>query len=259
MVCDFFDIIIECIDSLSAGELSGAVLIALLMGALCWVACSYYTRLWHKRFHVKFKHHLLCALAALLTVIFTIQFRAVGNLDMIVDGIIDDWYENLLEDNNFNSKTYETAFYLLKGKYRNQFDGVPEPDESGSYIPFGNDDLIQLCTESYVESACYNFSTQHPFLNAMLSAQPGLSENDIILDIEEFFRKNSRQIYPLNRAITIAANYIRESLLEQSPKTVWKTRFILVLLFLVVQLVPFGVIGYCAYKGLRIKKNAIYN
>ena len=250
MIRDFFDIISQCIAAVSSGAFFGVLLLSLLLGALCWIGCSYYTRLWHKRFHVRFQHHLLCVIAAVLTVVFTIMFQAVGNLELIVDDLIDNWNEELLEDYEWSGQTFETAYYAVKEINPAAFAGVPEPGRSGSYIPFATDRMMQVCVTTYVEEACNNFSTQHPFLDLMLSAQAGVSEEEITGDIREYFRTNSG-MYPLNRAVAIAARYISEILLEQSPKTVWKTRLILVMLFLAVQLIPFGTIGYCAYKDLR--------
>ena len=251
MVRDLFNIIFKCIASMDSGELFVALLLAVVLGALCWVACSYYTRLWHKRFHVRPQHHILCAIAAIFTVVFTVQFRAVGNLEYIVDDMIDNWYEDLTEDANFHNETYATAFYTLKDMYPDYFTGIPEPGNRGSVIPYRNENMIHKCVEIYVKAAVSNFSTQHPFLNMMLSARPGISESEITSDIHGFFKENPCKTYNLVHAVEIAAKHIQESLFKQSPKTVWKTRLILVLLFLGVQLIPFGTITYCANEDLK--------
>ena len=258
MIYDFFYLIFTCFLNMSGSALFVAALIGIFAGALCWVACFYYTRLWHKRFHVKAQHHLLCAVAALFTVFFTIQFRALGNLEHIVDGIIDNWHEYLNEDGYFHSETYELAYYTLKDDYPVVFAGVPQPGSSDTYIPFANDDMRQICVAIYVAEACANFSTHHPFLNLMLTTRAGVSQEEIENDVKEFFGRNPGAVYPLKRAVDIAAGHIRESLLEQSPKTVWKTRLISVFLFLILQLLPFGIIGYLAYKDLEKLKNERY-
>lgn len=239
--------------------LLGTVLLALALGGLCWIVCSFYTRLWNKHFRVKFQHHLICAVAAVLTITFIVQYRAVGNLAYIVDNIIDDWHEHLIDDYDFHRTTYATAFFTLKERFPSAFIGVPKPHEENSFIPFNTDEMMQICVEIYVNEACSNFLTAHPFLNLILKARPGVSEDDIKEDIRTFFLSNPGQRYPLVRAVSIAAKHIRENLLEQSPETVWKTRLILVLLFLVVQLVPFGIIGYFAYKDLKIGRHDYTN
>ena len=249
MIRDFIEILSKCVASLG-GALLGFLLLALALGALCWVACSYFTRLWHKRFHVRAQHHLLCAIAALLTVVFTILFRAVGNLEYIVNDIIDEWSRELVDDDEWNSDTYTFAFYTLKELYPNEFRGVPEPGKANSVIPFAREGMMETCVETYVEEACDNFSTHRPFLDRMLRARPGVSEGMIVADIRDFFGNHPGEIYPLNRAVVIATQHIREGLLKQSPKTVRKTRRILVALFLAVQVIPFGTITYCANKDL---------
>ena len=278
MIQDFFDILSKCVASIDGGAFFGVVALALTLGVICWVACSYYTRLWNKRFRVKLQHHLLCAIAAIATVIFTVTFQAVGNLETIVDDIIDTWSEELVNDDEWSTQTYEIAFYTVKEEYPRAFAGVPEPGKKGSVIVFENDHARQLCVETYVTRACDNFSTLHPFLDKMLSARPGVSEEEIIDDIQSFFSKQNdvsegdiidcilsffgkknNEPYPLLRAVVIAAKHIRESLLEQSPKTVWKTRTILVFLFLAIQLLPFGTIGYCAYKDLHSSGNQTHS
>jgi len=252
MVRDFFEILSQCIASVNSGVFFRVVLLALMLGTLCWVGCSYSSRLWHKRFHVKVKHHVLCAIAAVLTVVFTVLFCAVGNLKFIVNDMIDQWSEKLLENDEWHSQTYTKAFYAVKELYPDEFSGVPQPGTANSYIPFNNEEMKQICVKMYVIEACNNFSTRHPFLDKILKARPGISKEDIINDIREYFKINTNGIYPLCRAVVIATEHIREGLLKQSPKTVRKTRGILVALFLAVQMFPFGMIGYCAYKELKI-------
>jgi len=255
MVQDFFNIISQCVALVSGGAFFVVLLVSLVLGALCWMLCSNYTKLWHRNFHVRLQHHLLCGIAAVLTVFFTLWFYAVGNLEFIVDEIIDQWNERLINDEEWNAQTYETAFYAVKEEYPREFTGVPEPGRQNSVIPINNDHMMQICVETYVNEACADFSTLHPFLDKILRAKPGISEDEIKSDIREFFRKNPGETYPLVRAVVIAAEYIREILLEQSPKTVRKTRWILVAFFLAAQLIPFGVITYCANEDLKKGKS----
>ena len=251
MIRDFIEIMGKCVETISSGTLYSVLLGALLLGALCWLGCSRYTRLWHRRFHVRPQHHLLCALAAALTLLFAVLFYAIGNLQFIADEMIDEWSETLVEDDEWNTETYELAFYTVMEMNPSAFVGVPKPRSSGSYIPTITSAMQQRCTEVYVEEACSAFSTRHPFLDKMLSARPGVSEDEILDDMQDYFRRHQGERYPLNRAVTIATDHIREGLLLQSPKTVWKTRLLLVFLFFAVQLIPFGAITYCANEDLK--------
>lgn len=59
--------------------------------------------------------------------------------------------------------------------------------------------------------------------------------------------------YQVKDAVRLVAKTIREDLEKQAPRVVKLSRIILVILFLLVQLIPFGLIGYAAYKNLKIK------
>jgi len=259
MVKGFIETLLECVAATNGSVLFGVILLALALGALCWVGCSFYTKLWNKRFHVRMQHHLLCAVAAALTILFTITYHAVGNLEHIVNGIIDQWGANLAADKKWNNQTYENAFYAVKKQFPDSFIGVPEPGSPDTFIPARNDESHQIVAKTYVNEACGNFSARNPFLGMMLRARPGISEEVIQYDISTFLgnKDNKGKKYPLERTVDIAAKHIREGLLIQSPKTVGKTRLILILLFLAVQMIPFGTIGYCAYKDLSVANTRI--
>ena len=258
MLSDFIEILSQCVTSLNSSAFWGIVVFSMVLGALCWAGCSYYTRLWHKRFHVRPQHHVLCAIAAALTVIFTVLFYAVVNLGTLVNQKIDDWNVALVEDEDWSAQTFETAFYTVMESYPNEFAGVSKPGSANSYIPVNNDNMSRICVKTYVEEACADFSTQHPFLDSMLKARPGISEEEIMDDIQSFFSNHPGVKYPLERAIEIASEHIRDGLLKQSPKTVRTTRVILVLLFFTAQMIPFGTIGYCAYNDLSFKQPEIF-
>jgi len=255
MVKGFIEILLECIAEVDRSVFWGVVLLALALGALCWVGCSFYTKLWNKRFHVRIQHHLLCAVAAVLTILFTVTYHAVGNLEYIANRIIDQWSTNLVDDGKWREQTFATAFYAVKEQNPGWYIGKPVPGSpGGATIYVNNDESQQLVAEIYVNEACGNFSTLNPFLGMMLRARPGISEEVIRRDIRTYFNNNPGESYDPVWAISLAAEHIRKELLIQSPKTVGKTRLVLILLFLLVQMIPFGTIGYFAYKDLFVKR-----
>jgi len=64
---------------------------------------------------------------------------------------------------------------------------------------------------------------------------------------------NVGKSYQVKDAVKLVAKTISEDLKKQAPRVVKLSRMILVILFLLVQLIPFGFIGYAAYKNLKIK------
>jgi hypothetical protein len=253
MIKDFFDVLSECISCLTGKQWGGVILVSLALAVLSWIVCVYYTKLWNKRFHVKPLHHFICGIAVVLTVLFTLWFYAFGNLEEIVYRIVDEWEEQLIADEEWGNGTFEQAFLAVEKVNPDVFRGLARPGEKDCFIPIYTDEMRQTCVTAYVDAACESFHTNHRYLNMLIHAEAGLSEEALTQDIVTYFKETDKGWYPLERAVALAASYIREELVAQAPGTVVKTRWLLVFLFLLVQSVPFGWIGYCAYKDLHIR------
>jgi hypothetical protein len=253
MIKDFFNILTACMGYLSSREHLVLVFVAILLGGLCWLLCASYTKLWNKHFNVNAKHHILCGIAALCTIFFIYGFYSVRYLENLVHNVVGVWETNLLEDDEWADSTFEIAFYAVQRVDPAPFKRYREPKNGGSTIPLESSAAIQVCAETYVYEACESFATEYPFLNRLLKVRAGISREAIEEDIEEYFDEG-HSIYPAEQAIDLAAWYIESELIAQAPTIVKKTRTVLFLLFLLIQAIPFGIIGYVAYKNLKIKQ-----
>jgi hypothetical protein len=258
MMKDFFDVLSECISCITTKQWVGVIGLSFVLALLCRFICVNYTKLWNKRFHAKALHHFICGIAVVLTVLFTTWFYAFGNLSGIVYRVVDEWEEQLVEDDEWSDETFERAYLAVEKVAPNAFSGLARPGEDGCFIPLHTEKMIQVCVTAYVDAACESFGTNHPYLDMLIHAKSGVSEETVTQDINDYF-ENEGNSYPAERGITLAAAHIREELVRQIPETVTKTRWILFLLFVTVQLIPFGWIGYCAYKDLSISRRNRYN
>ena len=70
LIQDFLSLLGGCFSFYFANNRGGfglALFVGVELAALCWWACSSYSRLWNLRYRVTLTHHVLCALAAILT------------------------------------------------------------------------------------------------------------------------------------------------------------------------------------------------
>lgn len=251
MFRDLIGIVIEGLKLFSTPKLLMVVLSALLLAGLCWFVCSYYTRLWNKTFHVSIRHHLICAVSALFTFFFILMFVGVRNLKFVSEKLVMKWSQDLQQDEVWNDKTYCDAFYAVKKSGKEDFNGIPAPGQSGCIIPFTDESSLIITSNLYASAACLDFSERHPFLTKLLSAKPSISVELIKKDMDDYFMTGNN-IYPVERAINLAARQIRGELLSQTKRIVYLARSILIVLFILIQAIPFGFIGYCAYQDLKI-------
>ena len=253
MIKDFFSILTSCVDYLSTKEHLLLLFISILFGGICWLLCASYTKLWNKHFYVKTKHHILCGIAALLTIFFVYGFYSVRYLEDLAIDVVEKWEISLLEDNEWANITFEKAFYAVKKVDPASFKGYREPKNGGQTVPLETQVAVQTFAETYVYEACESFATEYSFLNRLLKVKAGISKEVIGDDINDYFDEG-HEIYPAEQAIDLAAWYIESELIAQAPAIVNKTRTVLSLLFLLIQIIPFSIIGYIAYRDLKVKR-----
>ena len=251
MIKDFLHIIVAGLQLLSQIQLFKVIVAAFILSALFWIINSYYTRLWNKSFQVSPKHHLICGASALLTFFFVLSFAGIRHLRPVSERTVRNWSSQLKEDQLWNDQIFSKAYYAVKKTGRENFENIPPPGSEGSIIPFSAEASLILSAEIYADEACRDFSKKHRFLTILLSAKPTISNALIKKDMDDYF-KTEGNIYPLERAVQLASNQIMTELLVKTPRVVRVARAILVLIFILVQIIPFGIIGYFAYKDLKI-------
>lgn len=76
------------------------------------------------------------------------------------------------------------------------------------------------------------------------------SEEKLVHSFNYTIQKN--QNYKISDAVALVSKTIRQDLISQTPRVVKLSRLVLFLLFIVIQCIPFGLIGYAAYRDLKI-------
>ena len=236
---------------LNRDQLLKVIMGALLLASLCWCFYSWYTKLWNKSFQVSTKHHLICAVSALLTFFFVLAFVGIRNLRPVVEATVGGWSSGLRENKEWQDRTFREAYDALKNTGWEDFIQVPPPDHADPYLPFSGESSMMLAANRYAEEACRDFSKNHSFLDRILPSGSRISKEMIKKDMDDYFRTEGN-LYPMQRAVDLASLRTRNELLQKTPRVVFLGRTILIMLFLLVQLIPFGIIGYCAYQDLKI-------
>ncbi len=253
MVVDFFNIIVQGLHELSHLQ---QVLVwgsALLLAILCWWACVNYTRLWNKRFRTTLGHRLLCLVASVLTFLVVLTFVGLNQIKPVCAGLVANWADNLQQSKAWNDLVFQKAYNALKNSGKEDFSAVPAPWEENSYLPFSSNSSMALACRVYATEACQNFTISHRFLSRVLRTEPSVPMNVIQADMETFFA-GGEDLYPMNRAVKLSAGQIKMQLKKQLPGMLRKTRFGLLVLFFLLQLIPLSIIGYCAYQDLKLNK-----
>ncbi len=250
MLRNFFEIIGEGLRMDGAALLFLWIIIAAAFSALCWWICTHYTRLWNKKYEVTTGFHVLCAIAAVVTFCASLCFIGQKNTRPVAQEMVDEWTEDAGDDYELQNASFVKAFYAVRDAGKEDMRGYRTPEKGGDIIPMSYKETRILVSNIYASDACRDFYSDYPFLGWFLKADEGVPTELIAADQNRFFRSHPGQMYPLERGFQLGIEQINTQLQEQTGRIVRVTRLWLVLLFLLVQLIPFGAIGYMAYKDI---------
>ena len=227
------------------------ILFAIALSALIWWICTHYTQLWNRVYEVTPSCHALCGAAALITFFATLGFIGLKNMRPVAEQMVVEWSDDVMEDGELSSRCFRDAYYAIQKSGLEDMRGFAAPENGGEYIPISHRETQILVGQIYAGNACRVFSRHDPCIGHFLKAKDGVPSEMIARDVESFFRSGKGNTYPLEQGFVLAIEKISSDLQSQCGRIVRVCRGWLILLFLMVQLVPFGLIGYLAYRELR--------
>jgi len=252
LITDVISIILNGLGKLSAKNLYLTLGSAVILSVSCFFGCNYYSHLWNKTYQTTLTHKVLSGIASLFTFLFVLAFVAFTFWEEVATTKITIWKERLKNDSVFINKCFYDAYYAVKALNIEDFTDYPSPENGGRIIPMSNEKSQLTSGEIYSKLACQNFDSENPLLGLILQSDFGIAPELIKEDTKRHFAAGGT-LYLVSNGVEIAATVIKKELTKQAPRVVTLARTILVLLFIIIQIIPFGLIGFAAYKDLKIK------
>jgi hypothetical protein len=234
--------------------LFGLTLLAgVILAALCWWAATHYSRLFNLTFQITRLHQILCAGAALLTLIFCVLFVSLKFTKQIAQQAIDSWNHEVTTDLRWQYRVGVKIYYLIKATGAENFAKYPPPTDVGVRFPANAASSRHIMASVPANEALHLFQITNPYLSHVLSLPARMPEGTIINDVNRFFAQFPNGIYYMGRAINLTAMEIKSKLDPETPKAVTYARLILTAGFFLAQAIPFAWIGIAAYRDLQVK------
>jgi len=254
MIEDIFSLIYSCVDELikTREEFFLLMMTAVVIAVGLWIFAANYTRLWNKAFKNRPIHYCLFTLSAIMTFIFIIVFYSLKFTDHAAEYTVIKWEYNLKNDNKWSNDVFIKAYEAVDNSGKADMSNYKHPDNGGKLIP-SQHKVRPIIAEVYSNESIAHFKKSHTLLSRVLWANSRSSNEKIQSSMDAFFVSNPGEIYTVKDAIEIAAKQISLGLKEQTPRVVYVTRIILVLLFFIFQLIAFGIVGFHAYNDLKLK------
>lgn len=253
LVRDIFLLQINCIVQYmlrEPGAFRLTLVIAVLFAAGMGVACGGFARLWNTRYRISAFHYLLCILSAAIAFCFTLCAPSLKYTKEAALVSIGVWRVAISLDSTWAAKTFKDAYDSVQATHTENFTGFPPPGSPVARIPVNHSESRLAMAATYANGAVSHFQHNLPFLSLAVWPHAKLPAAVVRADVDGWdFRRSD---YPVGRAIDITATQIKAQLEPQAPRVVWLMRLLVVILFLIAESIPFGIIGRAAYRDIRI-------
>jgi hypothetical protein len=258
---EFLRICLECVSMLSGQKLAIAFLVAVVLTGLCWFGATHYTRLWNTQFHTKAIHHWFCGIAAAIAFVFVIVWFALAYLGPVAAFQVLQWGQKMEEDSN-DIFLQQKAFMEDYAKKKGRWDEFKSQFKSNEY-PNIDDPSLEAIARLTSEALLADFARTHAFYYAILV--PSAVTEAYIQNYREFRAKDTGAAYPLsgdpakrgNYGVPFCVGVITKDLESKSPRIVFLARLALIALFVLVEAVPFLLIGYAATKDIKAERSTV--
>jgi hypothetical protein len=253
LLYDFLSLVIGSIGILTShhAEFVITLVVAFILAGLGWIGAANYSKLWNLGFRTTATHALLCFMAALLTFVFVVLFASFKYTKDASELSIDAWRAESGHDLTWENATHKEAYGEIEKLGIENF--TTAVAASGT-IPLTQTASRNKLAEVYSASAIEDFQSKRPFLSKIVwtrFAVPEQTVGQIEKRISQFFISEGSTI-PGSKVVEYTAEALKEPLHEGTARVVPVARSIIVLLFFLVQLVPFGLIGWAAWRDLKI-------
>lgn len=224
---------------------------AFLLSAAMWWICSVFSNLWNKQYHLHLWHHLLCFFSAVITFFTTLIFFSIPYLQPFVEFSVNEWKREM----EGNMKLWAEAMDQSRKVCEKL--GIPQRDPGIVTVDWAGPDGKKIDGMKHVSRIFANtilkdFFDTRPVLSLILwargtEARAAMTESMIV-----YFETHPGQIMSRKLVTDVGTEKIREDLDRQIPKIIPYARGGLIVLFLLVQAIPFGLVAYSSYRDIKV-------
>lgn len=231
-----------------------SLVLGALIGGIFWWLAALSARLWNRRFYLKPGLQVLCGIAALLAIVFSITFASSRNMEEAVKIRLQQWKEKAISDADWQNACFYDAWDAvaeLGHESDVRLSPSPRTDKSLNLMSMGHPESRRAVARTYASAALDRFEKDRPYLASILNPSSEIPKDRIDTSMINWFRDHAGQPYPLEQGVQVAVGMLEDGAKQQTEAVAAYTRRLSLALFLISQFIVFITIGYFAHRANR--------
>lgn len=226
--------------------------VGFFLAVIMWLLCLYFGRFFFKPYRLTIGQHILSALLAIMVMTTVPAYFSAAYMQQVFQNIIMEWRDSLAHDEVWNDAEFKREYYEIKKLGKEDFSKFLPPEQGGHAIPSTIGETVSKVSQMRADAAVENFDTTFSLLSVFIGATPKISANVINQDINNYFKSNTSNTYPMQKAVQLASNQIYEELQPQIPRLIFLYRLGLILKVLLWYVVCLSWIAFASLKQIKI-------
>jgi hypothetical protein len=243
-----------------------ATFLAVVIALACAFGCHKSAWLWNLKYSQTFPGFGLCLLAGIIGFWSTLVYAGAGFAKEAAIAVVNGWGTMIWEDHGWKDGVFAKAKQSVKdlkdpktGRSLEDFsligpDHVRYDDPKSAYIPSQTSKSREAVSFVYSKETIHSFRSAHPILGWFLFANQEQSSELMSKDTDSYFAEHPGTTYRVDRGFKLALQQIVRELEGGTDRLVRIARVGVIVFFAAGEAFSFGIVGFIAYRKLRIDR-----
>lgn len=225
-----------------------------LVGLGISALCAFSARLWNKKYHIKPFHYVVSAGAGGFAIICTLLLFSAIHIPDAAQKLIGIWEVKITHDSDWIENQLGRRIFYAVDKIIPQPPVEKRQGQWSTLIP--NDsprakDGRRAFARVLAIDSLRHFRQNHRYLSWLLWVDKQGPEADIQDRVATEMDRSGWVAY--KTALGWTAERVTDDLNRESKRLVVRSRVAIVIVFLVIELLCFGIVGLAAYRDLKVR------
>jgi hypothetical protein len=231
-----------------------SLVLGAIAGGLFWWLAAQSARLWNQRYTLNLGVQVLCGVAAMLAVILAITFTSSRHMEAAAKVRLNIWKQETENNQEWKNDAFCEAWDAVARTGQEadvRVEPSPRTDPTLQSLSMGHPESKKAVIRTYVASALKKFAKESPYLHGIINPSPEIPEERLNFSLQSWFTDHPGTPFPAEQGVAVVVTILEEEAKGKIEAVASYTKRLSLALFVITQLIVFGVIAFVANRSNR--------